>query len=108
MLAGRDMADVKRKFELDYWGLSYKKALEYILTTDRSPEIKVCAANEPGIFNSLVFPAKERNRLIFVDTPEKAKYFVSNYRWHPEEYPYKDEFYSIKVGNAKIMAVYKL
>jgi hypothetical protein len=108
MLAGRDMADVKEKFELDYWGLSYRKALEYILAADKSPEIKIYSASKPGIFNALALPAKEQKRLVFVDAPEGAKYFVSNYRWHPEDYPYKDECYSIRVGNAKIMAVYKL
>ena len=107
-LAGRDMADIKKKFELDCWGLSYGKALAYILATDKSPEIKIYAANLPGIFNALAFPAEERKRLIFADKPEDAKYFVSNYRWHPEDYPYKDEYYSIKIGNAKIMVVYRL
>ncbi|MFA5275402.1 MAG: hypothetical protein WC417_00710 [Candidatus Omnitrophota bacterium] len=107
-LAGRDMVDIKKKFELDYWGLSYRKALEYILATDKNKEIKICVANHPGIFNSFILPREERNRLVYVVEPEKAKYFLSNYRWHPEEYAFGNEYYSIKVGNAKIMTVYKL
>lgn len=107
-LAGRDMAEIKKNFELDYWGLSYRKALEYILATDKDTKINVGIANMPGLLNTFLLSPQERDRLEFVDSLKKAKYFVSNYRWHPGNYPYKNEYYSIKIGNAKIMAVYKL
>ena len=43
-----------------------------------------------------------------MESPEEAKYFLSNYRWHPEDYPYEKEYFSIKIGDAKIVVVYKL
>ena len=107
-LAGKDMLEIKNNFELDYWGLSYRQALEHILRNDPDKTIKICVANNPGKFNADILPQKERQRLVYVKTPEEAKYFLSNYRWHRGEYPYKDEYFSIKVGNAKIMVVYKL
>jgi len=107
-LAGKTMADVKKKFELDYWGLSYRKGLEYILANDKGNDIRVCVATKPGLFNALILPRKDACRLIYVEKPEDAEYFLTNYRWHPEDYPYKDERYSIKIGNAKIMSVYKI
>jgi len=38
----------------------------------------------------------------------QAKYFLSDYRWQKEGYSYSQEFYSITVGRAKIMVVFKL
>lgn len=107
VLAGGNMEEVKKNFELDYWGLSYRQALEYILRNDADRNIKVCVANDPGWLNSLILPPEKRRRLNYVRDPGQAKYFLSNYRLHKEEYPFK-EFYSVKVRGAKIMGVYKI
>ncbi|MFB0527591.1 MAG: hypothetical protein ACETVT_01785 [bacterium] len=107
-LAGRNMSEVKNKFELDYWGLSYRKALEFILRTDRSRIIKVYVPNWPGKANLDILTSDGRNRLMYMENPKEAKYFLSNYRWHREEYRYKEEYYSIKIDSAKIMVVYKM
>ncbi len=107
-LAGRDMKEIKERFELDYWGLSYRKALEYILQNDKDAAIKVFAANMPGEISADILAPADRKRLLIVKSPGKAKYFLSNYRWHPQEYPYGQEFFSIKIRDAKIMVVYKL
>ncbi len=63
-LAGRDMASIARNFELDYWGLSYKQGLEYLLRIDRSEIIKVAVDNRPGQYNVLILPREDRRRLI--------------------------------------------
>jgi len=108
--AGKDMQDIKNKFELDYWGLSYRKALEYVLAADKRPVIRMLAENSPGQYNASILPANDRKRLKFVNDRNSADYFMSNYRWHKEEYPIdpRNEVFSVKVGNAKIMVVYKL
>ncbi len=103
-LAGRD---IKNNFELDYWGLSYRQALEYILRNDAEKTIKVFAFNKAGKINADILIPAERDRLEYVDL-ENAKYFLSNYRDHKDEYPYNNEFYSINIDGAKIMVVYKL
>jgi len=108
ILAGKNMADVKNKFELDYWGLSYRKALEYILKNDADEAVKVYVNNLPGVFNSYMLNPSDRKRLVYVKSPDEARYFLSEYRWHNGDYPYKDEFYSIKISGAKIMVAYKL
>jgi len=107
-LAGKNMSQIKNKFELDYWGLSYRKALEYILKHDRNQFIKIYVNTVAGEYTSLIFPESLRKRLIYVDNPNKAKYFIGNYRWHKEDYPYKEEYYSLKIDNAKIVVIYKL
>jgi hypothetical protein len=102
------MSDAKNNFDLDYWGLSYRKALEYILQYDKDKSIKIYFANSGGQRNLNILALDERRRIVQVNSIEEAKYFVSNYRWHKEDYPYKNEFYAINIDGAKIMVVYKL
>jgi len=107
-MAGPSMDVVKQRFELDYWGLSYRKALEYILDNDPRPKVKIFPANIPGYFNSLILPRKDRKRLAYVGAVSRADYFLTNYRWHPGDYDYPDECYSIQIGNAKIQSVFRV
>ncbi|MEA3489200.1 MAG: glycosyltransferase family 39 protein [Candidatus Omnitrophota bacterium] len=102
------MRKARKNFDLDYWGLSYRKALEYIAENDPAKTIKVYVVDYPGIISYFALAPADRKRIIYVNSPEKADYFVSNYRWHRGEYPYSDEFFSIKVGGEKIMVVYRL
>ncbi|MGH7680142.1 MAG: hypothetical protein ACRENU_16855 [Gemmatimonadaceae bacterium] len=106
-LAGRDMAEIKQRFELDYWGLSYRKALEHIVRSDSSAAIHVQVANYPGVVNSLMLEPRDRARIRYV-APEEAEYFVTNYRFHPQDYPLSDEVFSVRVGNASIVSVFRL
>jgi hypothetical protein len=107
-LAGKTMSEVKQRFELDYWGLSYRQALEYILTNDHADTIAVLVSNSPGRANAMILPSSQRDRLMYVSDESDATYFMSNYRTHPREYDYTDEFFFIKVGGARIMVVYTL
>ena len=107
-LAGKNMAVIKEKYQMDYWGLSYRKALEYILAHDQDAQIKVFVANSPGISSAYILPKEERARLVFVKQPQEAGYFVSNYRWHKEEYPLPNKVFAVEVDGANIMVVHKL
>ena len=106
LAGGMDAA--KRNFDLDYWGLSYRQALEHIVMSDNREVIKVYVPDPPGVYNSFILPVRDRKRIVFVDSPEKADYFVTVYRWHPGEYPYGDPVYSVDVGGARIASVYRL
>jgi hypothetical protein len=108
ILAGKNMSKIKERFELDYWGLSYRKALEYILKNSPNKKIKIFVENYPGLINYLILTEDDQKRIEYVDDLSEAEYFLSNYRWHKEEYPYKNEIYSIKIDGAKIMVVYRL
>jgi hypothetical protein len=107
-LAGRDMAEIKQRFELDYWGLSYRELLEQIVRHDRSPVIRVHVANYPGVVNSVMLDAADQARLRYVQGPREADYFITNYRFHPEPYPYRDEIFAVRVGNASVASVFRL
>lgn len=107
-LAGKNMPSIKQRFELDYWGLSYRTALEYVLRTDQREQIAVHAATEVGETSANILRPEDRKRLRYVPTPEMADYFMSNFLWHPDEYAYDDEVFSIKIDGAKIIVVYRL
>ncbi len=98
-------SDKRHRFELDYWGLSYREALEYILDNDSRDMIKVQVANPPGELNKELLTERAKQRLSFVES--QGDYFVTNYRWHPNDYLGK-ELFSIHVGSEKINAVYEL
>lgn len=106
-LAGKNMATIKQRFDLDYWGLSYRKALEYIVGNDPSPRITVHDPNLWAAHRLHILPEADRQRIVLVDELSEADYFISNYRWHPEEYPYAHEVFSVKIGGTNIMVVYK-
>jgi hypothetical protein len=106
-LAGPDMASVKQRYDFDYWGLSYRQTLEYIVRTDTTKKINVRAANYPGIANWFILPEPDRRRIRLVSRDEVPDYFITNYRNHPEPYPY-DEVFQVRVGNASAASVFRI
>jgi hypothetical protein len=104
--AGKDMQEIKQRFELDYWGLSYRKTLEYIVRTDSSPRIRVFPFTYPGRLNTAMLLPRDRARIELVFSPDEADYVTTTYRSHPQDYPQAQEVYSVKVGNASIASVF--
>lgn len=105
LLAGKN---VKQNFELDYWGLSYRKGLEYILEKDKSDTIYVNDDLSLAKLNLNIINTSDRKRIFFTDDINVANYFIGNYRWHPGEYTTGSLFYKIEVDNEKILEVRKL
>jgi hypothetical protein len=104
----RDPEYLRKHYEMDYWGTSFKQSLEYILESDPSPVVYVCTEIHPGFLNAEVLPAAQRSRVRMVRMDE-ATYFMTNYRWHPEDYPFEEKkVHAIKVLGSTINAVYKL
>ncbi len=102
------IGEARFKMDLDYWGLSYRKALEYVVKTDHRSEIHIKVDTYPGKLNAVLLPIHDYNRIVFEDDIKNADYFIGNYRWVKEEYPFKNEVYSLSVDNAKIMVCFKL
>jgi hypothetical protein len=108
-IAGKETT---RNFEADYWGLSYRQALEHILQEDERDSILVFAINYPGRANLEIFPPGERNRIVFTD-PAGADYWISNYRFPGEhdryfrkDPPYDRLFWERRVRGNAIVGVY--
>ncbi|WP_324673405.1 hypothetical protein [Hymenobacter sp. GOD-10R] len=104
--AGRN---VEQKFDLDYWLLSYRWGLEWITQHDDRREILV-AAPEGGSFelNRWLLDSYNGERLKFVAEPEKADYFISNYRWHPYPYDYPNEVARLQVQGRRVLSVFQM
>ncbi len=58
---------IHEKFEMDYWGLSYKQGLDYLLKTEPSGMVKVKPENPPGYDNRLMLPYSDQIRLEYQD-----------------------------------------
>jgi hypothetical protein len=104
LLAGQPVAE---RYELDYGGVGYRQDLEYIIGHEPRPVVKVAGAN-PAEFNRLMLPAFQRERLQFVENPDSADYFITNYRWHPGDYPYPFEAHQVRADGRRVHSVFKL
>ncbi|TGE20655.1 hypothetical protein E5K00_21930 [Hymenobacter aquaticus] len=101
----------ERLFERDYWGLSGRRGLEWILAHDPSARVLVGTDARASLVlhnNHLLLPPAERARLVLT-TGARARYFLTTYRWHPGSYPasYGPEVYCIRVNGVKILSVFR-
>jgi hypothetical protein len=100
-----DPATLRQRFEMDYWGLSNKQAIDYILAHDPRKEIKISAAIPGKLYVEYMLPKSQASRFVFVDT-KQADYFLTTYRFHPYDFQYPDRYFSIKVRGIEIMTAY--
>jgi len=107
-LAGDGMKTVRDRFEVDYWGLSYRRGLEYVLRHDARETIKVRLRPGRVDVSTAILPVAQRRRLRFAARGRDADYLLTNHRWHGAEYQGPRELYSVRIGDASIMTVYDL
>jgi len=107
-LAGGSMSEIKQRYDMDYWGLTYRKGLETILAQDSRQHILFTSNSPPGKDNLDILPPEQRQRLEYTSDLQTADYYLGNYLTHPGEYPFPDEIYTIEIGGAKILTVFKL
>ena len=100
---------LRKNYDLDYWGVSYKQSLEYVLKNDSGTSINVAVFNPPGKYNLIILPVECRKRIRIVEISE-AKYFITNYRRHPEDYIDLQckKWHAFKVNNNTINEIFKL
>jgi hypothetical protein len=106
-LAGSNMEEIQSNYEMDYWGVSYRKALEYIVQNDPSPLIKIVETTNSLKYNASLLKPEDRERLYFCYPSEEPNYLVIEGKPPSEGYPGTTLFYSIDVNNARIVSVYK-
>jgi DUF2993 family protein len=93
------------RYEMDYWGLSYRRGLEEIAARDRGALITILGGDPAAPANAGALPYRDRSRLLFVDSPEQAKYFIGTYRLRQQEYDYGPALYQVRVSGAPILTV---
>jgi len=113
---------IRHHYEMDYWGLSYKQGLKF-LVKEKHPKstdtLNILVDNEPGSINLDAIDKADKGRIKLVNTVAEADYYLTNYRrknFDIVEFPerYKDSFdtkipkeiYAIIVHNSSIMSVF--
>ena len=100
---------IEQNFERDYWGLSVKQGLEWVLAHDARPDLTVSMDERTALtlaINLKMLPPAARARLR-ITSPAEAAYFLTIYRWHPAAYPASRgrPVHTIRVGGAAILTV---
>jgi hypothetical protein len=99
---------VRGKFDLDYWGLSYRQALEFIVKNDKRHNIKLATYETIDIVNNATMLNDHDYRRLLLTDVQHADYFLTNYRLSAQQYEYSNEVFSISINETKIMSVFKL
>ncbi|RZK61350.1 MAG: phospholipid carrier-dependent glycosyltransferase [Hymenobacter sp.] len=100
---------LEANYAVDYWGLSYQRGMEWIAAHDARPEVRVYSPlKHPVVLSRLMLPLAERARIRLVDQPAQADYFVTNYLFHPQPYPYPGLAYTVAAGGTRLLGVYRL
>lgn len=107
-LAGKNW---KAQFDVDYWGLSTRQALEEIARIDNRAKILIYAGSVMSLSDSLKILAPEiRARFEVTTDLDTANYIISNYRNNLTDYsksPYSNELvYELKSGNENIVSIF--
>jgi hypothetical protein len=100
---------LRKHYDMDYWGVSFKQALDHLTRIDRD-EIKIhtdVTGNWPLENNIALMQDRDRAR-VHITSMEDADYFITDFRGHPSDYDYGREIYSHRVLGSKIVAIYKL
>jgi len=102
---------IAERYEVDYWGLSYREGLEYIARIDPRRSVLVSVSNPPGEINwHLASPWSETRRLRMIAQPGKAHYFLTNYRegpLHRKPPARMRKIREIKVGGVTVLGIYQ-
>lgn len=101
--------EIRKKWEMDYWGVSHKQALEHIAKHDLRDSIRVSVDLLPGEANALVLKPEDKKRLYVKVNLENPDYFITTFRMYPEGYPELDslKYSAIKFGNSSFSQTYK-
>ncbi|UQZ91439.1 hypothetical protein C4J81_19265 (plasmid) [Deltaproteobacteria bacterium Smac51] len=112
VLAGKDW---RNNFEVDYWGLANREAIQYILDNDPGSTITLKAVSGANLHVSvLIFPQKDRERIVLAGPNEDARYLLTNYRnWEDcdkgdaEYLKSHDLFYEKTIDGEIILRIFK-
>lgn len=109
IFAGKDLGVAEQRFTLDYWYLSYKYGLDYILKNDNRKKILYTTSGGPDGQISYLFPKSERDRLISVEKLVNADYYLSLYKYGAKEsVNTKKKIYTLIVNGGSLISIYKL
>jgi hypothetical protein len=100
---------IEGNFELDYWGLSFREGLEWMLSYDDSPRITAYVTGSAGWDNLNLLTREQRKRVILLGDVRSAKYVLDNFRWkgYKRSFPARDLVHSIHVSGMEVLGIYR-
>jgi hypothetical protein len=107
-LVSHDEESLRKTYDLEYWGCSFKQGLDHLVESDTSRDIKVCVEYMPMLDNNKMLLRPEDRKRIHFAMFDQADYYMSNFRLHPDDYPGTNIEYQIEVLNSTIFRIYKL
>ncbi len=96
-----------RRFETDYWGLSYREGLEWVVAHDTRPSVRVWMPHYPGEQSLPLLTTAEQQKLRLVTDSAQADYLITTFRWVTSLPPYV-ALYEKRVGGIPVLRVYGL
>ncbi|TGE05619.1 ArnT family glycosyltransferase [Hymenobacter fodinae] len=102
---------VEALFERDYWGLTFRHGLEWMLQHQPQGPIRVYVRwpwYNPLYNNSLILKPEQAQRIKYVPL-EQADYFMTAYRWHPQTYADSmgTEVHTLRTEGIKILSIFR-
>ncbi|MFH1444841.1 MAG: hypothetical protein ABIG34_05675 [Candidatus Peregrinibacteria bacterium] len=99
---------IEGRFELDYWGLSFRRGFEWILENDSSDLISVAVTSSPGWENLNILTQDQRRRLV-VRKQFDTKYILDNFRWqhYQRSFPEETKVHAITVSGMEVLGIYR-
>ena len=97
--------------DFDFWGVSFKQAYEKLLQLDQRKVIKITSTVSPAYYNFLLMKHNIKDcRLEFVAEESMADYYITNYRFNPNDHAeFKDKkFFSLEYANSEFITVFKV
>ncbi len=104
--------NVERYYDTDYWFMSTRRGLEWVLQHDPRPQVRVYRLGrieEPLLLNRFMLPPAERVRLVLVPTLAQADYALYPYPYtYLRAPPGPTPCYSVQAGPLRILDVFCL
>lgn len=103
----------------DYFGVSYKQALTFLINNYNQDTLKVFCSSPAGIINKINFTSKQISKMIFVNDIKDADFYITNYyfpsnssyyqKYWKTEYPFDQRLiFDLKFRKSKVIGIYKL
>ena len=101
-----------KNFDLDWWGVSHKSSLEYILKNDTSTSIKVFAEGFTSLKDSYLYLNKTDKSRVIITGFEDAKYVINNNKkrirnninLNTDDF---ELFYQLNIDGGNVTSIYK-
>ena len=107
--------NIKKNFELDYWGVSNLHTLNYLIDNYNRDKYFVFAySNSPYHYSKNMIDLEKRNKIKFVDEIKDAEFILSNHYYLNQQPHKKDKYlfdnfeviYKINVNNISINSIF--